>query len=317
MDRLRRFLQRHACGKQPQDRARALSAGVSAVALSLPLGGHAFELGSLRLEPTGGTARTGLISIKGNADPAQMMAWVVSPEGYRAAGLDPKNPGHAIRITPFRVAGGEVRLRLDGVPVVPGGYDLLVIVADDSGSRVGRYRLDASSGLAEIPVVSLSRDRLVRGDARRDLSGTGGSGPAGAPAQAHAASQLQVDVARPGGDGADRLEKARAAVEAWRQAWSQRDVQAYLAAYAPDYAGRVPGRSRDEWVRERTQRLQARRNISVEVQGLQWRDRGDTVFAIFRQVYRADGVVEVSRKRLTLAPVLEGRWLIVAEEDRP
>lgn len=257
----------------------------------------------MRLQVNANESPAAHIVIKGDAEPADLMAWVVSAQGYRAVGLEPRADLADVRITAQRVAPGETRLRVDGLPITGPAYDLLVIAADSSGSRVGRYRIDTSrqgrSGAREVAVVPVSRQALVRGGEAKSIAGADTQASATAPAM-QAGVQQEAAV--------------RAAIEAWRDGWSRRDVDAYLAAYAPDYSGRSPQQTRAQWVRERTARIRDRQSIDVQVSDLHLAERAGMVMASFEQTYRSDGIVSRSRKQLVLREV-GGRWLIVQESE--
>jgi hypothetical protein len=275
---------------------------------------HAFELGALRLEPGSGQTTTGQIVIKGEIAGGPLMAWVVSPDGYRAAGLNPQHSMQGVRITPYRTPTGESGLRLDAIPLVPSRYDLLVIAGDASGAKVGKYPIDAIAGAREIAVAQISGHLLGTAAPRHPLARKTGAarGAAASPASAPRAAD-DVSAADPQARG--RFALAGAAVEAWRQAWSAKDFDAYIAAYAPTYAGRAAGQSRDDWLDERRRRILARREISVEVADLQLAERDGKVIATFDQTYRGDDLLLHSRKQLTLAPDQDGRWLIFGETE--
>ena len=283
--------------------------------LWLPLCAHAFELGALQLDPGSGRTATGTIVITGETDDSQLMAWVVSPDGYRAAGLNPQHSMQGVRITPYRTATGELWLRLDAIPLVPSRYDLLVIAGDSSGAKVGKYDIDANVGAREIPVAPISNPFLGAAAPRHPLARKAGAARGAAAAAAPPASAPRAANVVPAVDSERREQfaQAGAAVEAWRQAWSAKDFDAYIAAYVPTYAGRVAGRSRDDWLDERRRRILARRAISVEVAGLRLTERDDNIVATFDQTYRADELLLRSRKQLTLAQGEGGRWLIVGE----
>ena len=279
------------------------------------LGAHAFELGALRLERGSGQTATGHIVIKGDIVGSQLTSWVVSPDGYRAAGLNPQHSMQGVRITPYRTATGELWLRLDAIPLVPSRYDLLVIAGDSSGAKVGKYDIDANVGAREIPVAPISNPVLGAAEPRHPLARKAGAARGAAAAAAPPASAPRAANVVPAVDSERREQfaQAGAAVEAWRQAWSAKDFDAYIAAYVPTYAGRVAGRSRDDWLDERRRRILARRAISVEVAGLRLTERDDNIVATFDQTYRADELLLRSRKQLTLAQGEGGRWLIVGE----
>jgi ketosteroid isomerase-like protein len=248
------------------------------------------------------------IAIKGDADPADLMAWVVSLDGYRAAGLDPRLAPSHVRLVPSRTADGATVLKVEGLAAATGPVELLVIAAGDKGSRVGRYRLDLSPGAREIAMTSVGRDKLGA------KANSAPAAPLGAPrAEQGGTVQAGAPTAPAIGSEADTA-GAQSAVEAWRDAWSRRDMTAYLAAYAPDYQGREAGQTREQWVRERTSRIRDRAHIEVQISDLHLSRRADTVLASFRQTYRADSVVSRSRKQLVLRE-FGGRWLIVQESE--
>lgn len=268
-----------------------------------PLSARAVELGALRLEAPAGAVMNGQIVLRQASDSDPVMAWVVSAQGYRAAGVELRADLADVRITVQRIAPGDTRLLVDELPASGASYDLLVIAADSSGSRVGRYRIDiprlARGGAREVAMVPMSRQALVRdGDSRADA---GAERPA-SPAIPAAQTAIPLDA------------QVRAVVEVWRDAWSRRDVETYLAAYAPDYSGRSPQQTRAQWVRERTARIRDRRQIDVQINDLRFAERAGAVLASFEQTYRSDGIVSRSRKQLVLREV-GGRWLIVQESE--
>jgi hypothetical protein len=268
---------------------------------SLPV--RAVELGALRLESPAGAFMNGQIVLRQASDSDPVMAWVVSAQGYRAAGVELRADLVDVRITAQRMAPGDIRLLVDGLPASGASYDLLVIAADSSGSRVGRYRIDiprlARGGAREVAMLPMSRQALVRDGDSTPSHAVDRPASSAAPA-AQAAIPLDAQV--------------RAAVEAWRDAWSRRDVEAYLAAYAPGYSGRSPQHTREQWVRERTARIRDRRQIDVQIDDLRFAERAGAVLASFEQTYRSDGIVSRSRKQLVLREV-GGRWLIVQESE--
>ncbi len=109
--------------------------------------------------------------------------------------------------------------------------------------------------------------------------------------------------------------EARAAVEKtvrdWAQAWSRQDVPAYLSYYAGNF---LPPRGLDRptWEAERTRRVQAPRQIKVEVSDLRVEVKGDKAQARFRQRYEADHLKGTFSKTLDLE-WQDGHWKIVRE----
>jgi ketosteroid isomerase-like protein len=254
---------------------RRWETGLILACMSLP--SAALELVSLSLEDPSGPTMSGQIPLQQPAGAGAVVAWLVSPEGYRAAGLAFHSSLSSVQIS-FQTQPDDGRhVRLDGLPASGAPYDVLLMASDSSGSRTGRYRVDP----ARLPTVGPRDVAMVRL----------GRQPA-----------------------AQTIEPALAAVEAWRDAWSRRDLGAYLSAYAPDYAGRSPDSTRAQWVNERTARIRDRRQIDVQISDLQLAERGDAVLASFNQTYRSGVISSHTRKQLVLRDA-GGRWLIVQESE--
>jgi ketosteroid isomerase-like protein len=279
------------------------------------------ELGPLKLGPQSASTVSGEVLVKGKLDATLIQAWLATAEAYRAAGLTPQPALQSVKITPKSAAPGgpgDVVLQFQGLPSTLQEYDLLLIVSDRKSVVLGEYRVDTRSGAREFaaaPVgTQLTGRRGATAVAAAPAKPAVAATPSGEPAAA-VASAPAAQPATPAPLAANALAQAQDAVEAWAQAWSRKDVDAYVAAYEPTYAGRVAGSSRDAWVRERTDRIQARRNISVQLSSLRTEAQGDTVVATFVQTYRGDDNVIRSRKRLVLAPAADGRWLIRSETE--
>ncbi|HYC36333.1 MAG TPA: tetratricopeptide repeat protein [Usitatibacter sp.] len=108
-------------------------------------------------------------------------------------------------------------------------------------------------------------------------------------------------------------EKARitAAIEAWARAWSAKDVKSYLAAYAPEFD--PPGKmSRAAWEKQRTERIEAPKSISVDVKVSSIEVSGNEATAVIRQAYRSDTLKSDNTKTLKLLRSGD-RWLITQE----
>lgn len=106
-----------------------------------------------------------------------------------------------------------------------------------------------------------------------------------------------------------------ARTNAWRDAWAARDVQGYLGFYAADFQP-DGGVSRDEWARQRGQRLPRTSGIRVELQDLVVRNtHPDRAIATFRQNYAADTYSDTTDKTLEWRRE-NGQWLIVRESSR-
>ena len=102
---------------------------------------------------------------------------------------------------------------------------------------------------------------------------------------------------------------------AWRSAWVARDVKGYLSFYAQDFKPEG-GLSRDDWARQREQRVAKANGIRLEIQDLIVRSSSpDVAIATFRQVYTADTYSDTTEKTLEWHKE-NGQWLIVRESSR-
>ena len=102
---------------------------------------------------------------------------------------------------------------------------------------------------------------------------------------------------------------------AWAEAWASHDVKAYLGFYAPGF---VPegGLSREEWARQREQRIGKAQDIRIEIRNPVVRASSpDTLVAEFRQVYSTSSFADTSDKTLEWRKE-GGQWLIVRENVR-
>ena len=102
---------------------------------------------------------------------------------------------------------------------------------------------------------------------------------------------------------------------AWRTAWVARDVKGYLGFYAPGFKPEG-GQSRDDWARQREQRVAKASGIRIEIQDLVVRSNSpDVAIATFRQVYTADSYSDTTEKTLEWRKD-NGLWMIVRESSR-
>ena len=102
---------------------------------------------------------------------------------------------------------------------------------------------------------------------------------------------------------------------AWAEAWASREVKTYLAFYAPGFAPEG-GLSRDEWARQREQRIAKAQDIRIEIQTPVVRSESpDSAFVEFRQTYSAASFRDTSEKTLEWRKE-GGQWLIVRESTR-
>ena len=103
------------------------------------------------------------------------------------------------------------------------------------------------------------------------------------------------------------------AVKAWAQAWASKDVKGYLSYYARDF--KTPkGEPRAEWEKDRTQRIQAPKEITVGVESPRVTISGDTATVNYRQLYRSDRLKVSSSKTLVMTRS-NGKWLIQQERS--
>ena len=101
------------------------------------------------------------------------------------------------------------------------------------------------------------------------------------------------------------------AVTAWAKAWSDKEMSAYLGAYDKKFAT-PKSQSRQEWEKERRQRIAGKSAINVKLIDLRVSVEGNKASAKFRQDYRGDALMVSSRKVLDLVKSGD-RWLIVRE----
>ncbi|MCQ8895822.1 TRAP transporter large permease subunit [Limnobacter humi] len=105
-------------------------------------------------------------------------------------------------------------------------------------------------------------------------------------------------------------------VSNWAAAWSARDVNGYLSFYSPKFE--IPGAlSRDQWEKQRRQRIASKKSIEVSLANLKIDVTADgnsaTAVATFEQDYRSDNFKEVTQKTLRLSKE-DGHWRITAEQ---
>jgi hypothetical protein len=74
----------------------------------------------------------------------------------------------------------------------------------------------------------------------------------------------------------------------------------------------VSGESYQSWAKERRDRIEGKRRISVSLESPTVVVKGDTAVVKFRQIYEADSLSANSRKVLKLNKV-QGSWKIVEE----
>ena len=130
---------------------------------------------------------------------------------------------------------------------------------------------------------------------------------ASAPASsAAAASSVTASEPRP----ADDTRAINAAVRDWASAWSRKDLNAYFAAYTAGYKG--SDASAAAWQSNRRDRILGKRQISVEVSGLNVSVAKGVAKVTFGQSYAAD-LLRVSSQKVLELEQHNGKWLIRKE----
>ena len=173
-----------------------------------------------------------------------------------------------------------------------------------------------------LPVdTALDREALNR-KAREMLDGKGGNflgarTPEAAPVVASVAiapTPEPIKEARP--VAADTVESQIAArTSAWASAWASRNVGDYIDFYSADFTPEG-GVSREDWVRQREQRIGKAQQIGVEVRNPQViSEAPDSAIVTFRQIYSADTYADTSEKTLEWRKE-GGQWRIVREQAR-
>ena len=198
--------------------------------------------------------------------------------------------------------------------------------------RLGLKRVDADNAPADdeltpvdlaqmcpptLPVDTvLDRDALNR-KAREMLDGKGGNflgarSPAAEPVVAPAPES--VKEVRPA--AADTVESQIAArTRAWAAAWAARKVGDYIDFYSADFMPEGDT-TREDWVRQREQRIAKAQQIGVEIRDPQViSEAPDSAIVTFRQRYSADSYADMSEKTLEWRKE-GGQWRIVREQVR-
>jgi hypothetical protein len=264
---------------------------VGTLAISMPAG--ALEAGPLQWHGPPGAAAYAVMELRDTLpiDASALRARVAAPEAYAVAGLDYHPAIAGVRLSTLALPGGRVQLRMDNLPADRSWLDLLLSLSNRRAMTLVGYRVDVRQAAASFVPMG-------------DRPGATAPLPATPPKPALATADE------------DPQALARAALDTWAKAWSRRDVEAYFAAYAPGFAGRKGHASREAWMAERRERILSRQSISVTVSAIEARHLDGQIDVRFEQRYRSDGPVDLSRKRVRLAP-FDGRWLIVQEVDLP
>ncbi|WP_374350151.1 tetratricopeptide repeat protein [Chitinimonas sp.] len=124
-----------------------------------------------------------------------------------------------------------------------------------------------------------------------------------------AASKPAVpDKARDAGKEAE--EQIDKALHGWAEAWSAKKVPAYLAFYSRGF--KPAGMSRNEWEKQRRERIEAARKIEVKLSNIKIKLDGERATVHLVQRYKSDKLDTSAGKTLLLEKV-GGRWLISEE----
>lgn len=114
---------------------------------------------------------------------------------------------------------------------------------------------------------------------------------------------------------ADFKEAAMAALEQWAQSWRSRDVTAYLAAYGENFQP-ANGLGRDEWAKQRRQRIGDKRDIQLDLREIEVEaESAERIRVKFVQDYRADQFVERGTVKLIVLALENNQWRILSEES--
>lgn len=103
-----------------------------------------------------------------------------------------------------------------------------------------------------------------------------------------------------------------AALNNWAQSWAQRDLDGYLAAYSPQFTPR--GLSREDWEKQRRQRIGQRKSIRLSLKDVNIRQIDENRAEVtFKQAYKSGKYRDRGTKLLALARI-DGKWLIEGEQ---
>ncbi len=103
-----------------------------------------------------------------------------------------------------------------------------------------------------------------------------------------------------------------AQINAWLSAWQEKRVSDYLSFYEAGFSGDYP--SNAEWRKQRTVRVNAARNIHIQISELKIKQQDtDTTVATFIQTYQSANHTDTGLKTLHLKKVNDN-WLIAREQ---
>lgn len=139
--------------------------------------------------------------------------------------------------------------------------------------------------------------------------------PQPAPKTVAAAGTAAPTAAVSAADRKQAEDEIRQAVTAWVKDWSSQDVDAYLADYAGSFTP-PENQSRQQWKKERKERLKAPRYIHISISDLDVKLLGaDYGQATFTQDYQSDTYSDRVTK-LLLFTRERGDWRIVQEATK-
>lgn len=190
---------------------------------------------------------------------------------------------------------------------------LQVAAFSDGEFQVNRNAVTASGRL--LPALG---EQEVMADGLTYASLTGLAAKASLPAGAAAANEsaaVEAVSANEQEGQADAREAAMAALEQWAQSWRSRDVEGYLAAYGESFQP-ANGLGRDEWSRQRRQRIGEKREIQLSLREIQIEAETDARIRVrFVQDYRADQFVERGTAKMVVMALENNVWRIQSEES--
>ena len=128
-------------------------------------------------------------------------------------------------------------------------------------------------------------------------------------AKADPAKAVAATTPEPSAPGADA--QIRATIAAWAKAWASKDTAGYLGAYASDFEtpGGIP---RTAWETQRSERINAPKNISVSAKISKVTITGNEATVVFRQSYKSDKITSNNNKTMRLVKSGD-KWLIRTE----
>lgn len=175
-------------------------------------------------------------------------------------------------------------------------------------ARRRRWPFVMSLGLLALVLAYLAVRATYPGPPATGAVEPGAPAPAPAPLPVPGPAPVLPAAAEP---TATPQADATAAVNHWRDAWVARDADRYLAAYADDFRP-ADGQPLAAWQKQRRERLDTPREISLSLERLTVTVEGDRASARFIQHYRSGPVNARERKRLSLRRTAQG-WLITEE----